>query len=173
MPRILGIDPGLRITGYACLEARDPGAHDPAPGATSDGIHLVEAGCFTFGSGRPVEDRLVELERDLIEVIERGGAEAIAVEKLYSHYKHPTTSVIMGHARGVILLAGARAGLEVIELEATSVKKSLTGHGHASKGQIQAGVARELSLGEVPEPPDVADAIAIALCAIRRHGAAR
>ncbi len=96
------------------------------------------------------------------------GYPVIAVEKLYAHYKHPLTGVIMGHARGVVLLNIQRAGLELVELAATEVKRSLTGNGHASKRQMQHGVQAQLALPAPPEPPDVADAIAIALCALRR-----
>jgi crossover junction endodeoxyribonuclease RuvC len=71
----------------------------------------------------------------------------------------------MGHARGVILLAAARAGIDVMSIPATRIKKSLTGNGHASKVQMQKAVAHALRLAEPPEPADVADALAIALCA--------
>jgi crossover junction endodeoxyribonuclease RuvC len=89
------------------------------------------------------------------------------VEKLYAHYAHPMTAILMGHARGVILLCAARRGIELVELPANRIKKSLTGHGHASKAQMQRSVQQLFKLKELPEPPDVADAIAIALCAAR------
>ena len=75
----------------------------------------------------------------------------------------------MGHARGVILLAGGRHGLPVDEFAATEVKRAVTGHGHATKAQVQASVASQLGLQQVPDPPDVADAIALAICAARRN----
>lgn len=117
-----------------------------------------------------VSQRLAELDADLRDTIERLRPGAVAVEKLYAHYKHPTTAIVMGHARGVVLLAIQRAGVPVIELGATEVKKSLTGNGHAGKEQMQRGVQAQLGLDAPPRPADVADAIAIALCALRRQG---
>ncbi len=158
--RYFGIDPGSRITGYACVEGTG--------GVHGGEITLVEAGTFRLDTRAPLEARLVELERDLSESIERLAPHVGAVEKLYSHYRHPTTAIVMGHARGVVLLAMARAELPISELTATEVKKSLTGHGHASKTQMQDAVQAQLGLAVRPEPADVADAIAVALCAARR-----
>jgi len=86
----------------------------------------------------------------------------VAVEQLYAHYKHPRTAILMGHARGVILLAAAQRGVPVTSLASTMVKRTITGNGHASKGQVQRAVAMLCKLAKPPEPPDVADAIAIA-----------
>lgn len=158
--RILGVDPGLRLTGYGAVDAR-PGAIDPA---------LVEGGVIQLDAKRPVADRLVTLHEELGELVARLRPERVAVEKLYSHYAHPRTAILMAHARGVILLAARSAGAAVVDLPATEVKKSLTGHGHASKAQMQAAVAAQCGLAEPPSPPDVADAIAIALCEGRRVG---
>jgi crossover junction endodeoxyribonuclease RuvC len=93
----------------------------------------------------------------------------MALEELYSHYERPRTSILMGHARGVICLAAAQAGIAVIHYSATQVKKALTGSGRAPKSQIQEAVRRELRLSSPPEPPDVADALAIALCHFYRQ----
>ncbi|MFM9956608.1 MAG: crossover junction endodeoxyribonuclease RuvC [Phycisphaerales bacterium] len=153
--RILGIDPGLRLTGYAVLDV----------GAGVDRAEVIEAGVFRFDPSLSVADRLVELERDLRELIERTVPERGAVEAVYAHGVHPMTGVIMGHARGVVLLTLRRAGLELVELPPTAVKKSITGNGHAKKAQVQGAVATVLGLAVPPEPPDVADAMAIALCA--------
>ncbi len=164
--RILGIDPGLRLTGFACLErARAP--------RTPSGAMVIEAGVIRLNAKSAVADRLLELDTDLAEIIARVGPAALAVEKLYAHYAHPTTAIVMGHARGIVLLQARRAGLDVLELGATEVKKSLTGNGHASKSQMQDSVKMQLGLAARPEPPDVADAIAIALCAMRRTAPAR
>ncbi len=159
---VLGIDPGLRLTGYACVRI--------APGRPSDDAVLVEAGVFRLSVARPVADRLVELERDLAEVVDRLSPTRAFVEKLFAHYKHPTTAIAMGHARGVCLLALRRAGVGVHELASTEVKKATTGGGHASKRQMQLAVQAQLRLPEPPSPPDVADAIAIALTGARRLG---
>lgn len=157
--RILGIDPGLRITGYGCVES---GRLDPT---------LIEAGVFRLtGAGKreTVSDRLLELETDISALIDRLRPESVAVEALFAHYKHPATAISMGHARGVILLSIRRAGLNLVELKPNEVKKFLTGNGHAGKEQMQEAVKDRLGLKSAPEPPDVADAIAIAMCAASR-----
>src|SRR5207249_12032118 len=100
----------------------------------------------------------------LVEVIEQFRPEAVAVEQLYAHYNHPRTAILMGHARGVVFLAAAQRGLPVASYNATRIKKTITGSGRASKDQVQRTIQRELGLAKVPEPPDVADALAVALC---------
>jgi crossover junction endodeoxyribonuclease RuvC len=159
--RILGIDPGLRLTGYAVISFADADPERPT---------LVEAGVFRFNDKHPVSARLVELERDLADLIERTAPTHAAVEGLYSHYAHPMTGVIMAHARGVVLLTIRKNGLPLMELPPTEVKKAITGNGHAKKAQVQAAVATVLNLAVPPDPPDVADAMAIALCAAGRVG---
>jgi crossover junction endodeoxyribonuclease RuvC len=115
-----------------------------------------------------VSSRLVELDRDLRDLLERVKPEVVAVESLFSHYKHPATAIVMGHARGVMLLAIRRAGLQLAEFKPALVKKSMTGNGQARKDQMQRAVQSYFDLAEPPEPPDVADALAIAICAARR-----
>lgn len=156
--RVLGIDPGTRITGYGCVDVAD-GALEPT---------LVEAGVVRFKAGQSLDDRLKHLHADLSELIGELKPDVVAIEKLYAHYKHPRTAIIMAHGRGVILLAAAQAGLPVEDLPSTAVKKSITGNGHASKQQIQQAVQSQYRLPEPPTPPDVADAIAIATCHARR-----
>ncbi|OHB76993.1 MAG: hypothetical protein A2Z25_18935 [Planctomycetes bacterium RBG_16_55_9] len=90
--------------------------------------------------------------------------DVVAVEQLYSHYAHPRTAILMGHARGVILQKCAEASIEVRSFGATRIKKSITGNGRASKEQVQRTIQTILSLPRLPEPNDVADAIAAALC---------
>lgn len=166
---VLGIDPGLRVTGYACLAPAIEAPGRKIARVAGTGIaRLIEAGVIRLKDRRSVADRLVELETDLVELIDRLRPSVVAVEKLYAHYQHPTTAIIMGHARGVVLLTARRAGLAIVELGATEVKKSLTGNGHAGKAQMQDGVKAQLGLTARPEPADVADAAAIALCAMRR-----
>jgi len=156
--RILGIDPGTRVTGYGCVELR-AGAMEPT---------LVEAGVLKFDAKRAVVDRLVQIHQGLCELIDELQPERMAIEKLYAHYKHPRTAILMAHARGVILLAARQRGLPIDHLPATEVKKSITGHGHASKEQMQRAIQHQCRLADPPSPPDVADAIAIAICAARR-----
>ncbi len=150
---LVGIDPGLLRTGYAFLSLR------------GDRPALVEAGVVRLGAGRPLGERLAELEAAIEELCEAHGPAVLACEELYAHYKHPRTAILMAHARGVVLALAVRRGMEVMGLAARRVKKVLTGSGRASKAQIQRAVAATLGLAVVPEPNDVADAIAIGLCA--------
>lgn len=182
--RILGIDPGLRISGYGCIECEPGGL-----GA----ITLVEAGVFRLGTAmtareradvelrqdlaserlsssgaQSISSRLVELDRDFRHVLDRLRPDVVAVEALFAHYKHPATAIIMAHARGTLLLAIRQMGMELLEFKPTMVKKSVTGNGLARKEQVQRSVAGLLSLAAIPEPPDMADALAVAICASRR-----
>ncbi|MFG0331343.1 MAG: crossover junction endodeoxyribonuclease RuvC [Phycisphaerales bacterium] len=158
--RVLGIDPGSRITGYGCVES-------PASGGDPK---LVEAGVIRLNGRDSFHARLAELYEDLGAILDHLTPDRVVVEKLYSHYAHPTTAIRMGHARGVILLAAQVRSVGLAELGATEIKKSITGNGHASKRQMQESVRAQLGLDETPKPADVADAIAIALCASRRLG---
>lgn len=160
MHRVLGIDPGLRITGYGVLEVDAPGSVPK----------LIEAGVLRLVAGDPLEQRLAQLQRDLDQLFDDLQPTCLAVENLYAHYRHPRTAILMAHARGVILLCGQRRGVAIAHLPSTEVKKAVTGYGHASKEQIQQAVADQLRLDAPPSPPDVADAIAIALTHIRRLG---
>jgi len=156
--RVLGIDPGLRITGYGIIDFLE-GQVDP---------QLVEAGVIRLSSHLPLEGRLVQLHDDLLSLIDEFDPTQFAVEKLYAHYRHPRTAILMGHARGVILVVAQHRGLRIEHLASTEVKKAVTGYGHASKQQIQFAIQTQCGLEEPPSPPDVADAIAIALCHGRR-----
>lgn len=158
MTRVLGIDPGLQITGYGVVEL-PPGAIEP---------RLLEAGVIRMPASHNLSDRLVQLHAELTEVLGEHQPHRVAVEQIYSHYAHPRTAVLMAHARGVILLAARLTGVEVVDLPSTEVKKGLTGYGHASKQQMQLAVQAQCRLAEMPSPPDLADAIAIALCDARR-----
>ncbi len=163
MSRVLGIDPGLRITGYGVVEV------DAAGGAAALlEPRLVEAGIFKLTPTLSLEKRLGQLHDDLTALIDETRPQIMAVEKLFAAYNHPRTAILMAHARGVILLGAQRAGIPVTSLPATEVKKAVTGYGHASKEQVQRAVMTQCRLAEMPSPPDVADAIAIALTQARR-----
>ena len=150
--RVLGIDPGLQVCGYACLETGQ------------EEEKLIEAGVFRTDSNSVIEVRLNQIAEDIASLLKKLKPEIVAVEKLYSHYAHPKTAILMGHARGVILQKCAAAEIEVRSFSATRIKKSVTGNGRASKGQVQRTIQTVLSLPVLPEPNDVADAIATALC---------
>ena len=154
--RILGIDPGLNVTGYGVLEIGDPGGA-PQP-------RLCEAGVVRGKSRGSLTARLLEIHQGVADVIAALKPGVMALEQLYSHYARPRTAILMGHARGVICLAAAEAGIPVVHYASTQVKRILTGAGRADKPQVQRAIQRELRLPQLPEPPDVADALAVALC---------
>lgn len=153
--RVLGIDPGLQVTGYAVLEPSDKGPR------------VCDAGVIRSADKRDPADmarRVKALYDGVCEVLDEWHPSVIVVEQLYAHYEHPRTAILMAHARGAYFLAGAQRGTPVLSYAASRVKKLITGHGRASKEQMQHAVARELNLAAPPEPHDVADALAIALC---------
>jgi crossover junction endodeoxyribonuclease RuvC len=147
------VDPGLSATGYGVIEC----------GAA---LKLVEAGVIrlprSHANNLPV--RLELLFNGLREVITEFRPETMCLEEVYSHAEYPRTAVLMGHARGVICLAARLALLPVISFPAKRIKQSVTGNGNASKMQVQRAVQSAFSLERVPQPPDVADALAAALC---------
>lgn len=151
---VLGIDPALGTTGYGVLRFN------------AKKIELVDAGYVRCARDQPLEKRLCELHTGIKEIIAEHHPTCVAVEQLYSHYDRPTTAILMGHARGVIFLAAAEAGLGVTSYAATKVKKVLTGNGRAPKSQMQFAIQHQLRLPQLPEPADVADALAVAICHI-------
>ncbi len=155
--RVLGIDPGLQRTGYACLELSARGA-----------VCIVDAGVFRLSARTPLVHRLGELAADLEAVLSEYRPSHMVVESVFSRPKHPATSILMAHARGVILLAAGQRSLGLTELSPTAVKKALTGNGHATKRQVQSAVMARCGLAKPPRPADVADAIAIAICGAER-----
>lgn len=152
---ICGIDPGLRQTGYGILRVDE-----------DDEMTVVEAGVIRASTEGPLSVRLAELAQGIDEVLDEHRVETVAVEQIYSHYQRPRTAILMAHARGVVLLEAARRNADVLHLPSTTVKRHLTGNGRAGKEQIQRAVTRLLKLKQIPEPPDVADALAIAVCAV-------
>lgn len=149
---ILGIDPGLQICGYGCLQV------------SRDDNKLVEAGVLKTKTDLPLESKLNCIAADIESLLVKFSPQVVAVEQLYSHYAHPRTAILMGHARGVILQKCTEAQIKVKSFSATRIKKSVTGNGRASKGQVQRVIQSVLHLADLPEPADVADAIAVAIC---------
>ncbi len=170
---VCGIDPGLRITGYAVVTGKP--VSSGGDGRLAGDLRVLDAGVCRFDDRLPLAERLVAVERDVTAVLSEHRPDVVAVEELYSHYAHPRTAILMGHARGVILLAAARLGIETRSYAATRVKRHLTGNGHATKVQMQRAVQAAVGLETLPEPADVADALAIAMCCaadIRQAGIA-
>lgn len=154
---ILGIDPGLRATGYALLDG------------SSAGVELVEHGLIRTDDTAPLEDRLRKVHGDLHGLLERRRPAQVAVEDLFAAQRYPRTAILMGHVRGVVCLAAAELEIDVTALPPAAVKQAIAGFGAASKTQVQAAVRR---LFRLTEPPDshVADAVAICLTALSRRG---
>jgi crossover junction endodeoxyribonuclease RuvC len=157
--RILGIDPALRVTGYGAI--------------TRNGrrVSLIEAGIVTPRTDRPLEERLHELHRGIADVLAQTEPDVVVIEELYTTYKNPMTAILMGHARGVMCLASAQAGVPVFTLGHAHVKRALVGSGSARKEQVNAMVTQVLNLRTAPKPNDVSDALAIALAYVNLHDA--
>jgi crossover junction endodeoxyribonuclease RuvC len=150
--RYLGIDPGLNRTGYALIER------------TAAGPVLQEGGIIQSTAGTPLHRRVHEIASGLRDVIAELRPGVVAIEQLFSLSKNVKSSLLLAQARGAILLTLADAGLPVIHYTPTQIKRLLTGNGRAPKDQIQMTVRNELRLQSIPEPHDVADASAVALC---------
>jgi crossover junction endodeoxyribonuclease RuvC len=151
--RVVGIDPGLEVTGYAVVE--------PSP----RGPFILEAGVIRPRCPRgDLGQRLEWIYRGIVDVLEAHPPGSVALEQLHSHVSHPRTAILMAHARGTIMLAAAQRRTPVVGYAATRIKKTLTGNGQAPKAQIQHAIMTELGLDRLPEPHDVADACAVALC---------
>ncbi len=152
--RVLGIDPGLGVTGYAIVEP------------SSRGPYVLEAGVIRpkGGSDASMAARLRVLHEGIMDVLETFAPSALALEQIHSHVSHPRTSILMAHARGVIVLSAGLHDTPVFGYAPTRIKKTLTGSGRAPKEQMQHAIRVELGLEVVPEPHDVADACAVALC---------
>jgi crossover junction endodeoxyribonuclease RuvC len=151
--RVVGIDPGLSVTGYAVVE---PGAGGP---------RVVEAGVIRAGrDAKALGSRLETIYQGVAEVLDAFPPSAMALEQVHSHAKFPRSAILLAHARGVIVLAATLRGVPVTGYAALRIKKSLTGSGRAPKEQMQHAIRTELGLERLPEPHDVADACAVALC---------
>ena len=150
--RILGIDPGLGITGYGLINL-----------SADNSLKVIEAGVIRSNSKLKLEKRLKEIYGKVISLIKETKPDVAIIEELYSHYKHPKTSILMGHARGVMALAVEQEGVKLVNYPSTRIKKAITGRGHASKSQIQRTVVSLLNLKKLPEPVDVTDALALSL----------
>ncbi|MFH1664775.1 MAG: crossover junction endodeoxyribonuclease RuvC [Candidatus Omnitrophota bacterium] len=157
--RILGVDPGLLRTGYGLIEGDDP-----------DRLKLIEAGVIRTAPEDGIAVRLAHIHENIADIIKEHRPGILVLEKLYSHYKHPTTSILMGHARGVICLACGQNGVRLVNYAATRVKKAVTGNGRASKDQIRNMVRSILGLKTYPDPVDISDALAMAIGYVRIEG---
>ena len=152
--RILGIAPGLAIVGFGLIEAET--------GKTQ----MLQYGAVTTPAGLPLAARLVQLERDMEELIAQLRPEAIAVEELFFS-NNITTGIAVAHGRGVILCTAEKMGVPIYEYTPMQVKQAVVGYGLAEKKQVMDMTRRLLKLNAVPRPDDAADALAIAICHAR------
>ena len=149
--KILGIDPALTITGYGLVDVKN------------NRMSLIEAGIISTSSKDLITVRLEKIYRGITKLIEETSPDALVLEKIYAHYRHPTTSYILGQARGVICLAAGKKNVPLVEYAATRVKKAVVGKGLAPKAQVQRMVASLLGLNSLPKYNDVTDALALAI----------
>jgi len=155
--RVLGIDPGTHIAGYAVIDL------DRRGDAT-----IVDAGVLRLDGDATLPWRLRQLFDDVTALVGEHAPSHVALEAVFSHAAFVRSAITLAHARGVVLLAAEIRGVPVAELPPAEVKKAVAGNGRATKSQMQRAVMTQCALAAPPEPPDVADAIAIALCGGRR-----
>ena len=159
--RILGIDPALKITGYGVITLAVKGGQDLA--GSRKKFFLQEAGIITTSAREPLPQRLERIYEAAMKLVSDTRPDVVVLEKLYAHYRHPTTAYILGQARGIICLVAARKKLPLVEYSATRVKKAIVGKGLAPKSQVQQMVAHLLGLKSLPKYTDVTDALALAI----------
>ena len=152
--RILGVDPGLGATGYGIIDVL---------GKPIQQIKLLEAGTIEPQPREQLSEKLNKIYSNLHDILEQFKPEVMILEKLYAHYKHPTTACIMGHARGVIVLLCAQKKIAVVEESVKRIRKALVGNGNANKQQTREVVAHILKIDPQKLPLDASDALALAL----------
>lgn len=148
--RIIGIDPGTGILGFGVIDAKG-----------SD-FRMVTAGVIRTPAHTPLDERLVEIFDGLVEIIAETKPSVMSIEKLF-FARNVTTAMSVSHARGVAMLAGKKADLQIAEYTPLQIKQTVTGYGKADKKQMQEMVRMQLKLQQVPKPDDAADALAAAI----------
>jgi len=151
---VLGIDPGTATTGYGVVQGDGLGS-----------VSLVECGVIRTRARDPLASRLHEIYEGVAELLSRHRPDALSVEDVF-YAKNVRTTVVLGHARGVVLLAGQQAGVDIHELPPAEIKKAVVGKGAATKEQVQFMVTRLLRLKSAPQPSDAADGVAAALACV-------
>lgn len=151
---VLGIDPGTATTGYGVVRGDGPGL-----------ASLVECGVIRTRARDPLAARLREIYDGVAELLARHRPDALSVEDVF-YAKNVRTTVVLGHARGVVLLAGEQAGVDIYELPPAEIKKAVVGNGAATKEQVQFMLTRLLRLKSAPQPSDAADGVAAALACV-------
>ena len=149
--RILGTDPAFSVTGYGVIEA------------IGKKVTLIEAGVIVTSAKEAYLYRLNKIYNNISKIINEFRPEVMVLEKLYAHYRHPTTAYFLGQVKGVAALVCAQKKMSLYEYAATRIKKAITGSGNASKYQVQRIVTDLLKLDRVPKYNDVTDALALAI----------
>ncbi len=149
--KILGVDPGLRITGYGVISV------------VNKRIQLIETGIITPKSNEIIQDRIAVVFKGLEEIVNQHRPEVMVLEKLFTHYRHATTACLLGHVRGVICLLCSLKGVRLKEHSVRRIRVAITGHGAASKAQTQGMVAHVLGIAREKLTPDASDALALAI----------
>lgn len=173
--RILGVDPGLHVTGYGVIEitgevARSLAGRVAVRGVSTNDIRLVEGGVLKPKASDDLPARLQSLYDGLRDVLREHEPDTVVVEELFSTYAHPRSALLLAQARGVLVLAAQQSCAHVHSFTPNEVKQVVSGSGHATKAAMQAAVKARLKLAAAPHPPDVADALALALCFAARQG---
>ncbi len=148
---VLGIDPGLKATGYGFIKF------------DKQDVRLIETGTIQPKQKEKFQYRIKTVFQNLQELVDKYKPDVLVLEKLYAHYNHPTTAAIMGHLRGVICLLCAQNEIELIEHSVKRIRKAITGNGNATKIQTQRVVAYRLKIDESKLTLDASDALALAL----------
>lgn len=156
--RVLGIDCGCEITGYGVVEL-----------SSDERLSFVAAGAIRLASRKPLPERLGEVFSQICKVIERHDPSVVAIEDVF-YAANAKSALKLGHVRGVAMLAAAKLQIPVAEYAPLAIKSAVVGYGRAEKIQVQHMVARLLRLEAPPEPADVADALAIAICHLHTAG---
>lgn len=148
---IFGVDPGTCVTGYGVLEFFD------------GSFRVLDFGCIKTPQSLKLTDRYLIIFDCLQQLLEKFNPDVLVVETQFVH-KNSQSAIKLGMARGIVLLAAKKRGMQIMEYSPTRAKKAVTGRGHATKYQVQAMVKQLLDLEEIPEPEDAADALALAIC---------
>jgi len=148
---VLGVDPGTQVTGYGVVRADSP-----------QNMSLIECGVIRTQARDPLPSRLREIYDGITELLKRHKPDVMSVEDVF-YARNVRTTVTLGHARGVILLAGEQAGVRIHEMAPAAIKKAVVGAGAATKEQVQFMLTRLLRLKSAPKPSDAADGVAAAL----------
>ena len=154
---VLGVDPGLTSVGYGILERE------------GRNVLVKGFGAFSTPNAEPLSSRLSVIHNSIQEIIKEHKPDALACETVF-YSKNARSTILLGHARGAVLLAAEGCGVEVIEFSPREIKSAVTGRGNSSKAQVRFMVRAQLDVDDLPKSTDVSDALAVALCCIHRQG---